>query len=160
MAVSLVRRERTFDAAAFRARPQGTRRRRRTGAAAGLTARVASCLRQPPLAQRRRFAHRADAAWPYRYLDHADLHPCGRGAPEKPGPRPASAGGEVALRFAALTSFPSAVKEPFPARDPFCGHFRKAVSPSRRDGRYTIEDACFLDANRNPLRLKPRSSLY
>src|ERR1700704_1685041 len=85
MAVSLVRRERTFDAAAFRARPEGTGRRRRAGTPAGQSACGAACVREPPAAQRRRFAYRADAAGPYRYLDHADLHPCGRGAPEKPG---------------------------------------------------------------------------
>jgi integrase/recombinase XerD len=82
---SLVRRERTSDAAAFRARPQGTGGGLRPGAAAGQPACAAPCLRQSPAAQRRRSAHRADAARPYRYLDHADLHPCGRGAPEKPG---------------------------------------------------------------------------
>ncbi len=49
----------------------------RTGAAAGLSACVASCVRQPFAAQRRRSAHRADPARPHRYLDHADLHPCG-----------------------------------------------------------------------------------
>ena len=80
MAVSFVRRKRTSDAAAFRARPEGARGGRRSGAAAGQPARAASRLRQPPSAQRRRFAHRADAAWPYRHLDHADLYPCGRGA--------------------------------------------------------------------------------
>jgi len=42
------------------------------------------------------FAHRADAARPHRYLDHADLYPCGGGAPEEPGARPPSPGGEIA----------------------------------------------------------------
>ena len=97
MAVSLVRRERTSDAAAFCARPEGTGGRRRARAAAGLAARAAPRLRQPSAAQRRRSAHRADAARPHRHLDHADLYPCGRGAAEEPGARPAPAGGEVAI---------------------------------------------------------------
>ena len=85
MAVSLVRRKRAPDAAAFRARTEGARGIDRPRAAAGQPACAASCLCQPPAAQRRRSAHRADAARPYRYLDHADLYPCGRGAAEKPG---------------------------------------------------------------------------
>ena len=36
---------------------------------------------------------RADPARPYRHLDHADLHPCRRGAAEKPGAGPAPAWG-------------------------------------------------------------------
>src|SRR6266853_1010627 len=99
MAVSLVRRERTFDAAAFRARLEGAGVISRTGAAAGLSACVASCVRQPFAAQRRRSAHRADLARPHRYLDHADLHSRGRRAPEEPGARFASAGGEVTDRL-------------------------------------------------------------
>ena len=63
-------------------------------AAAGQPACAAACVCQPSAAQRRRLAHRADAARPHRYLDHPDLHPCGRGAAEEPGARPASAGGE------------------------------------------------------------------
>ncbi len=57
----------------------------------GLAACAAPRLRQPPAAQRRGPAHRADPARPHRHLDHPDLHPCGRGAAEEPGPRPASA---------------------------------------------------------------------
>src|SRR6266404_5350058 len=117
MAVSLVRRERTFDAAAFCARPEGVGGVSRTGAAAGQPACVAPRLCQPFAAQWRRSAHRADTAWSHRYLDHADLHPCGRRAPEEPGARPASAGGEVGTPSAALTSAASHLKEPFPARD-------------------------------------------
>ena len=95
MAVSLLRRERPSDAAAFCPRPEGTGGRLRPRAAAGVAACAAPCLCQPPAAQRRRPAHRADPARPHRYLDHADLYPCGRGAAEEPGARPASAGGEV-----------------------------------------------------------------
>ena len=102
MAVSLVRRERTSDAAAFRPRPEGARGRGRAGAAAGQPACAASRLRQPSAAQRRRPAHRADAARPHRHLDHADLHPCGRGTAEEPGARPASAGGEVSVALCRL----------------------------------------------------------
>src|SRR4030088_3573079 len=47
MAVSLVRRERTFDAAAFRARPEGAVGFGRTGAAAGKPACGAPCGRNP-----------------------------------------------------------------------------------------------------------------
>ena len=50
MAVSVVRRKRTSDPAAFCPRPEGTRLRRRHGAAAGQSACAASCLRQPPAA--------------------------------------------------------------------------------------------------------------
>src|ERR1700739_3080738 len=117
MAVSLVRRKRTSDAATFCARPQGTGGSGRPSAPAGQPPRAVSCVREPPPAQRRRFAHRADAAGPHRYLDHANLHPCGRRTPEKPGARPASAGGEIASCAALLTSAPSPPKEHFAARD-------------------------------------------
>src|SRR4029079_17488234 len=104
MAVSLVRRERPSDAAALCPRPQGTGGGIGPRAAPGLAARTAPRLCQPPAAQRRGPAHRADAARPYRYLDHADLYPCGRGAAEKPGARPAPAGGEIGFAAtAALT---------------------------------------------------------
>ena len=102
MAVSFLRRERPSDTATFRARPEGTGGRRRPCAAAGLTARVAPRLRQPSFAQRRRPAHRADAARPHRHLDDPDLYPCGRGAAEKPGARSASAVRGIANR--ALTT--------------------------------------------------------
>ncbi len=64
---------------------------------AGLPARAAPRLCQPPPAQWCRFAHRADPARPHRHLHDPDLHPCGRGASEEPGARPASAGGEVTV---------------------------------------------------------------
>ena len=98
MAVSLVRRERPPEPAAFRPRPEAAGGGLRSGTAAGQPACVAARLRKPSPAQRRRSAHRADAARPYRYLDHPDLHPCGRRAPEEPGARPASAGTEMMPR--------------------------------------------------------------
>ena len=126
MAVSLLRRKRASDATAFCARPEGARVRLGAGAAAGLAARAAPRLRQPPPAQRRRPAHRANAARPHRYFDHADLYPCGRGAAQEPGARPASAGGEVDFRvsskYAALTSAPSPPKQPSPLSLPAMGH--------------------------------------
>ncbi len=85
MAVSLLWRERTSDAAAFCPRPERAGGIRRASAASGLSACAAPCLCQPSPAQRGRFAHRADAAWAHRHLDHTDLHPCGRGAPQEPG---------------------------------------------------------------------------
>src|SRR5205085_2793662 len=119
MAVSLVWRERTLDAAAFRARPEGTGGIGRTSAAAGQPARAAPRVCQPPLAQRRRLAHRADAAWPHRYLDNPDLHPRGRGAAEEPGARLASIGREVGARVCRLDfgafSQETAVSQPFDA---------------------------------------------
>src|SRR5438477_12959512 len=119
MAVSLVRRERTLDEAAFRARPEGTGGIGRPGAAAGQPARAAPRICQPSLAQRRRLAHRTDAALPHGYLDHPDLHPRGRGAAEEPGARPASIGGEVGARVYRLDfgafSQETAVSQPFDA---------------------------------------------
>ena len=53
MAVSVIRRKRPPDAAAFRARPEGTGGVGGPGAAAGQPARAASRLREPPSAQRR-----------------------------------------------------------------------------------------------------------
>src|SRR6266404_2664232 len=50
MAVSLIRRERASDAAAFRARPERAGGIRRPGAAAGLSAYAASCVREPSFA--------------------------------------------------------------------------------------------------------------
>ena len=138
MAVSLLRRKRTSDAAAFRARPERTRGGLGPRAAAGEPARAAPRLCQPPAAQRRRFAHRADAARPHRYFDHADLYPCGRGAPEEPGARPPSAGGEV-----------DAFVEP--NRD-----------PSRSSaGRLHLETLCRLDFDASPpkQRLPPAALL-
>src|SRR5438045_7293891 len=102
MAVSLVWRERTLDAAAFRARPEGTGGIRGAGAAAGQPARAAPRICQPSLAQRRRLAHRTDAAWPHGYLDNPDLHPCRGRAAEETGARPASIGREVGARVCRL----------------------------------------------------------
>src|ERR1700676_2749996 len=102
MAVSLLWRERPSDTATFCPRPEGARGIRRASATAGLSACAAPCLRQPSPAQRRRSAHRADAARPHRHLDHADLHPCGGRAVEEPGARPASAGGAIAMSLCRL----------------------------------------------------------
>src|SRR3982751_3443686 len=102
MVVPLVRRERTSDAAAFCPRLEGACGRFRAAGPAGLPPRAAPRLRQPPAAQRGRFAHRADAARPHRHLDDPDLHPRGRGAAEEPGPRPAPAGGEIVAAVAAV----------------------------------------------------------
>ena len=98
-------------------------------AAAGLAARAAPRLRQPPAAQRRRPAHRADAARPHRYLDHADLYPRGRGAAEKPGARPASAGGEVELRPQRRLDFGGFCprNSRLPLREPCLARIRKPV---------------------------------
>src|SRR5207253_1589955 len=96
MAVSLVRRERTSDAAAFCPRPEGACGRVGARAEAGFATRAAPRLCKSPPAQWRRLAHRADAARPHRYFDHADLHPCGGRAPQEPGARPASARGKIA----------------------------------------------------------------
>src|SRR3954467_15872008 len=119
MAVSLVWRERTLDAAAFRARPEGTGGIRGTGAAAGQPARATPRLCQPALAQRRRLAHRTDAARPHGYLDNPDLHPCRGRAAEEPGARPASLGGEVRARVGRIDfgafSQETAVSQPFDA---------------------------------------------
>ena len=115
MAVSFLRRKRPSDPATFCARPQGACGFGRTGAAAGLAARAAPRLRQSSLAQRRRPAHRANAARPHRHIDNPDLYPCGRRAPEKSGARSASAGGEVVSKVRhSLTSAPTPPKEPFP----------------------------------------------
>ena len=91
MAVSLVRRERPPHAPALRARPQDAGGR--GGAARGRRqpARAAPCVREPPPAQRRRPARRADAARPCRHLHHADLHARPGRAAQEPGARPASA---------------------------------------------------------------------
>ena len=56
-------------------------------------ARTAPRLRQPPAAQRRRFARGADPARPRRHLDYADLYPRAGRAAESAGARPASADG-------------------------------------------------------------------
>jgi len=107
MAVSLVRREADIlTRQHFGARPEGTCRRRRAGTPAGQSAmwcgmrsRATCCTNGADL----RIV--ADAAWPYRYLDHADLHPCGRGAPGKAWWRdlhPAGRKKEVASRFCHL----------------------------------------------------------
>src|SRR5207237_446493 len=61
----------------------------------GEPARSASRLRQPPPAQRRGSAGRADAARPRRHIDDADLYPRAGGAPQEPGARSASTGGGV-----------------------------------------------------------------
>jgi len=63
-AVSLVRRERTSDAPAFRARVERTRGIRRARPPSGWSARTVCVtpFAEPSAAQRRRFAHRADAA--------------------------------------------------------------------------------------------------
>src|SRR3954471_8886738 len=95
MAVPLVWRKRTFDPAAFRPRAEGTGGIRPTGPPRGHAARAAPRVCQPSLAQRRRLAHRTDAAWPHGYLDDPDLHPCRGRAAEEPGARPASIGREV-----------------------------------------------------------------
>src|SRR6476660_783661 len=137
MAVSFVRRKRTSDAAAFCARLERTGGRVGSRTTVGVAARAAPCLRQPPPAQWRGFAHRADAARPHRYLDHPDLHPRGRGATKEPGARPAPAGREVRVicleaffhanwghfarkRQAALTSEACPPKQPSPV------HYRHA----------------------------------
>ena len=64
-------------------------------AAAGQPPCAAPRFRKSPSAQRRRFAHRANAARPHRYLDHADLYPRGRGTLEEPGARSAPARGSA-----------------------------------------------------------------
>src|SRR3984885_7310239 len=74
------------------------------GAAAGFTTRAAPRLPQPSFAQRRRPAHRANAARPHRHIDDPDLHPCGRRAPEKSGARSASAGRGVASKIGTLAT--------------------------------------------------------
>ncbi|MGY4500181.1 site-specific recombinase XerD [Bradyrhizobium sp. GM24.11] len=79
----------------FAPRLEGARGRFGASGPPGLPARATARLCQPPPAQRRGLAHRADPARPHRHLDDPDLYPCGRGAAEEPGARPAPAGGEV-----------------------------------------------------------------
>src|ERR1700733_1454482 len=95
MAVPLIRRKRPPHAPASRPRPENTRRRRRAARRTSEPTRAPPRFRQPPVAQRRRPARGADAAWPRRHFDHANLYPRARRAPEKPRPRFASTGGEL-----------------------------------------------------------------
>ncbi len=92
VAVSIIRRKRPFDAATFRPRPQGPRRLGGHSRPADQPARGPPRLRQPPAAQRRGPAHRANLARPHRHFNDANLYACGRRAVEKSGARPASAG--------------------------------------------------------------------
>ena len=98
---SLIRRERPSHAPASRPRPENARRRRRPARLTGEPARAPPRFRQPPVAQRRRSARGADAAWSCRHFDHADLHPRAGRAPEKPGARfaPAGAGMTVSIGY-------------------------------------------------------------
>src|ERR1051326_4419930 len=92
MAVPVVRRERTSDAPASRARAQSAGRRRRPARRSDKPARAAPRLRQPFAAQRCRPARGADAARPRGHFDDSNLHARARGAAEESGPRPASHG--------------------------------------------------------------------
>src|SRR5947209_18819434 len=98
MAVSFVRRERTPNAPAFCARPQGACRRDRAEAEAGQPARAAPRLCEPFVAERRRSAIGADAARARGYFDHADLHARAGGAPQELGTRSTSVGRNMSPR--------------------------------------------------------------
>src|SRR5262249_42200922 len=135
MAVPLLRRERSFDATAFCARPEGARIGRGHRAPTGFAACIAPRFRKPPAPQRRRFADRADAARPYRHLDDTDLHPCGRRAAQKPGARPAPACGKVTILVccsAAARETPCLDSPPNPRKTASHRNHRRHTKPLRK----------------------------